>query len=117
MLDYTKEVSTTILILLFSFRNKCYYYFTMCTRWRSWLRHCATSREVASSIPDGVTGIFHCHNNSGRTMALGLTQSLTEMSKGKVIPLQVLTGPEGYKISHHCLLGVTSLFVTLFVTR
>ena len=23
------------------------------TRWRSWLRHCATSRKVAGSIPDG----------------------------------------------------------------
>jgi len=29
------------------------------TRWRSWLRHCATSRKVAGSIPDGVVGIFH----------------------------------------------------------
>jgi len=29
------------------------------TWWRSWLRHCATSRKVAGSIPDGVTGIFH----------------------------------------------------------
>jgi hypothetical protein len=29
------------------------------TRWRSWLRHCATSRRVASSIPDGFTEIFH----------------------------------------------------------
>ena len=29
------------------------------TRWRSWLRHCAISRKVAGSIPDGVTGIFH----------------------------------------------------------
>jgi hypothetical protein len=28
------------------------------TRWRSWLRHCATSLKVAGSIPDGVTGIF-----------------------------------------------------------
>jgi hypothetical protein len=28
------------------------------TRWRSWLRHCATNRKVAGSIPDGVTGIF-----------------------------------------------------------
>ena len=28
------------------------------TRWRSWLRHCATSRKVAGSIPDGVIGIF-----------------------------------------------------------
>ena len=25
----------------------------------SWLRHCATSRKVAGSIPDGVNGIFH----------------------------------------------------------
>ena len=29
------------------------------TRCRSWLRHCATSRKVAGSIPDGVIGIFH----------------------------------------------------------
>jgi hypothetical protein len=29
------------------------------TPWRSWLRHCATSRKVAGSIPDGVIGIFH----------------------------------------------------------
>jgi hypothetical protein len=28
------------------------------TRWRSWLRHCATSRKVAGSIPDGVIEIF-----------------------------------------------------------
>jgi len=37
-------------------------------------------RKVAGSIPDGVTGIFHWQNPSGRTMALGLTQPLTEMS-------------------------------------
>ena len=29
------------------------------TRWSSWLRHCATIRKVAGSIPDGVTGAFH----------------------------------------------------------
>ena len=29
------------------------------TQWRNWLRHCATSRKVAGSIPDGSTGIFH----------------------------------------------------------
>jgi hypothetical protein len=45
--------------------------FLRATRWRSWLRHCATSRKVAGSIPDGV---------NGRTMALGLTQLVTEMS-------------------------------------
>jgi hypothetical protein len=50
------------------------------TRWRSWLRHCATSRKVAGSIPDGVTRIFHWHNPSGRTVALGLTQPLTQIS-------------------------------------
>jgi hypothetical protein len=44
------------------------------------LRHCATNRNVAGSIPDGVTGIFHWHNRSRRTMALGSTQPLTEMS-------------------------------------
>ena len=50
------------------------------TRSRSWLRHYATIRMVAGSIPDGVIGILHWHNPSGRTMALGLTQPLTEMS-------------------------------------
>ena len=35
---------------------------------------------VAVSIPDGVIVIFHLHNPSGRTMALGLTQPLKEMS-------------------------------------
>ena len=49
------------------------------TRWRISLRHCATSRKVGGPIPD-VIGSFHCHNPSGRTMALGLTQPLTEMS-------------------------------------
>ena len=39
------------------------------TRWRSWLRHCATSRKVADPIPDGVTG-----------MAVASTHPLTEMS-------------------------------------
>jgi hypothetical protein len=32
------------------------------------------------SIPDGVSGFFHWHNPVGRTMALGSTQPLTEMS-------------------------------------
>ena len=52
------------------------------TPWSSCLRHCTTSRKVVGSIPDGVTGIFHWHNPTGPTMALGLTQPLTEMSKG-----------------------------------
>ena len=32
------------------------------------------------SIPDGVIEIFHWHNPAIRTMALGLTQRLKEMS-------------------------------------
>jgi hypothetical protein len=38
-----------------------------------------TNEKVAGSIPD-VIGIFHLHNLSNRTMALGSTQSLTEIS-------------------------------------
>jgi len=49
-------------------------------RWCSWLRHCATSRKVAGSIPVSVIAVFHWHIPSGRTMALGSTQPLTEMS-------------------------------------
>ena len=40
----------------------------------------ATTRKVMGSIPDGVIRTFHCHNPSGCTMALRLTQPLTEMS-------------------------------------
>ena len=41
-----------------------YYYFIHtykqygCTRWCSWLRHCATNQKVAGSIPDSIIGIF-----------------------------------------------------------
>ena len=45
-----------------------------------WLRHCATNRQVAGSIPEGVIGIFQWHKPSGRSMALGSTQPLKEMS-------------------------------------
>ena len=49
-----------------------------------WLRCCVTNRKVTASIPDGVTGIFHWHNPSDRTTALGSTQPLTEMSTRSV---------------------------------
>jgi hypothetical protein len=44
-----------------------------------WLRHYAASRKVAGSSPDEVD-ILNLPNPSGRTMALGSTQPLTEMS-------------------------------------
>jgi hypothetical protein len=80
-----------ILINVYCFPNKCTnkqckfilkllrHVGTRCW-WRSWLRHCATNRKVAGWIPSGVIGVFHRHNPSGRTMALRLTQPLTEMS-------------------------------------
>jgi hypothetical protein len=46
----------------------------------SWLSHYATSQKVAVSIPNEVIGFFNSPNPSSRTMALGSTQPLTEMS-------------------------------------
>jgi hypothetical protein len=43
------------------------------------LRYCATNQKVACSIPDGVMEFF-IDINPDRTMALGSTQPLTEMS-------------------------------------
>jgi hypothetical protein len=43
-------------------------------------RHYATSRKVAGLIPDEVIGFFNKLTPSSRTMALGSTQPLTEMS-------------------------------------
>ena len=55
-------------------------YSTWGTAVAQWLRCCATNQKVTGSIPDGVIGIFHWHNPSNRTMALGSTQPLTETS-------------------------------------
>ena len=49
-----------------------------------WLRCCATNRKVTVSIPDSVIGIFHWHNPPNRTVALGSTQPLTEMSTRRI---------------------------------
>ena len=45
---------------------------------------CAKNRKVPGSIADGIIWIFHWHNPSGRTVALGSTQPLTEMSTGNI---------------------------------
>jgi hypothetical protein len=44
----------------------------------------ATNRKVSGSIPDGVIGIFHWHNPSGSTVALGATPPLTEISTSNI---------------------------------
>jgi len=53
---------------------------TYITRRRSGFRHWATIRRVAGSIPDRVVRVYHSHNPSCLTMALGSNQPLTEMS-------------------------------------
>ena len=54
------------------------------TKVAQWLGCCVTNRKVTGSIPDGVIGNFHSHNPSDCTMALGSTQSLTEMSTRRI---------------------------------
>jgi len=64
--------------------NRWRYGICVCSRLHltvaQWLRCCTTNWKVAGSIPYGVIGIFHWHNPSDRTMALGSTQPLTEIS-------------------------------------
>jgi hypothetical protein len=40
--------------------------------------------RAAGSIPDDVIGIFHCLNPYNRTMALGWTELLAEISNRKL---------------------------------
>jgi hypothetical protein len=48
------------------------------------LRHYATSQKAAGSIPNEVIEFLNLPNLSSRTMALGSTQPLTEMSTRNV---------------------------------
>jgi hypothetical protein len=46
----------------------------------TWVRHYATSRKVAGSIPNEVIGFLNWSNPSSHTMSLGSTQPIREMS-------------------------------------
>ena len=76
--------STRLRYSCFSCYYDSVYYSSSGTAVAQWLRCCATNRKVAGSIPDGVFGIFHWHNPPDRTMALGSTQPLTEMSTRRI---------------------------------
>jgi len=76
------------------------------TRWCSWLRHCATSRKVAGSILDGVIEIFHWHKPSGRSMDLGLTQPLREISTRNISCGVKAVGVYSWQPYHHHVLFV-----------
>ena len=45
--------------LYFDVLIRYYTYSVGATRWRSWLRHCATNRKVAGLTPDGVILNFY----------------------------------------------------------
>jgi hypothetical protein len=66
----------------------------------SWLRHCTTSRKVAGSIPNGFIGIFHWHNPSSCTMAVELTQPLTQMSTRNISLGVKVAGAWGWQPHH-----------------
>jgi hypothetical protein len=65
------------------FKKTCFKYLTTGgTAVAQWLRYYATNQKVSVSIPDGVMELFINLIPSDRTMALGSTQPLTEMSTG-----------------------------------
>jgi hypothetical protein len=68
--------------------------FIFCKLFRGGTRH--RSWKVTGSIPDGVIGIFNWHNPSGRTMALGSTQPLAEMSTMDIFLGVKATGAWGW---------------------
>jgi len=75
-----RSVNSSIFFREFRKKKKCSVPSHRGTVVAQWLRCCATNQKVAGLIPDGIIGIFRGHNPSDRTMALGLTQPLTEMS-------------------------------------
>jgi len=82
------------------------------TRWRGWLSHCATNRKVAGSIRD-VVMILHCLNPS-RSMVLGSTQPLTEMSTEHKQLRSLLSG--GFS-SSRLAVGMTTIYAKSSVLR
>ena len=64
---------------------------------KAWWWHCGTRRKVAGSVHVGVTGILSYINPSGRTVTLGSTKPLTEISKRQSNPITGLDRPWGFQ--------------------
>jgi len=75
-------------------------HYTQGAQWCSWLRQCATSQKVTSLIPNGVRGVFHWHNPSGCTMALGFDSASNTMSTGNIVWEVKAAGAEGWQPYH-----------------
>ena len=54
------------------------------TQWCSWLRHCATNRKVAASVPGGCIGILSLRQFFQPHYGPGVDSVLTEMSTRNV---------------------------------
>jgi len=65
-------------------------------RWPSFLRHCATSRKVASSIPEGITENFHLVKPPGCAIDLEQKRERGVYPKGKGGRCVGLTLPPSY---------------------
>ena len=73
-----------LFLLFYSFQKR---YVICCfrgRRWSHWLKQYATHPKVAGPIPDVISAIFHWHNPSGRTVALGLIMPGKEMSSKSI---------------------------------
>jgi hypothetical protein len=80
-------------------------------RWRSWLRHCVTSRKVAGSTG---TGIFNWRDPSDRTTALGSFRPLTESSTRNISWRVKAAGAYGWQPCHlHMLIVLKSFTLNL----
>jgi hypothetical protein len=69
LMKINKKYSNSALYVQFSHIILLPLHFFRVTRYRSWFRHCATSRKVTGSIPNEVIGIFIGPNPSSRAMA------------------------------------------------
>jgi len=79
---------------------------SMKAQWGSRRRHCAASRKVTGSIPDGFIVIFHWHISSSSTVVLGPTQPLTEISIRSISWRVKAAGAEGWQA---CDIHVTNI--------
>jgi hypothetical protein len=75
ILNYSHFLGTKMSLSFTVYTSYC-----MGTAVAQWLRYCAKNQKVTGSFPDGVMEFFVDIHPFDRTMALGSTQPLTEMS-------------------------------------